>query len=169
MSAVTESDQALDEVTRRRWLALCFWLAGGTVAAALTVPLVGYFLGPLLRRRTEPTVRIGMVDEFAIDQPREVQFALRQRDGWVTEEGRHAAWVVRREKGVLVFDPRCTHLGCAYNWDARARLFVCPCHNGLFDLDGRVVGGPPPRPLDEYLATVDGGALFIVPTPIRRT
>lgn len=169
MSEVIETGKGLDAVTRRQWLALCFWLAGAMIAAALTVPLVGYFLGPLVRRRSEPKVRIGRVDEFTVDQPREVQFALRQRDGWVTEEGRRAAWVVRREQDVLVFDPRCTHLSCAYHWDAGARLFICPCHNGLYDLEGRVVGGPPPRPLDVYPATVDDGALFIVATPVRRT
>ena len=169
MSAVTETEKGLDEVTRRHWLALCFWLAGATLAAAMTVPLVGYFLGPLMRRRSEPKVRIGRLEDFVVDQPREVQFALRVRDGWVTEEGRRAAWVVRRAEKVFVFDPRCTHLSCAYHWEAAARQFLCPCHNGLYDLDGRVVGGPPPRPLDVYPVTVEDGALFIVPTPMRRT
>ncbi len=165
------SNAALSEagLGRRQWLARCFWAAVSLVTAGLAAPLIGYFVGPLLRRRAPVTVPLGPVADFPIDRPQKVEFALRRRDGWVTEEGRHAAWVVRRGEKILVFDPRCTHLGCAYHWHAETSQFLCPCHNGLYDIDGRVVGGPPPRPLDTYPATVEDGVLAVVPTPQRRT
>jgi len=166
MSQVSAGSEVV--ASRRQWLSRCFWSAVALVTAGIVGPLTGYFVGPLLRRRADTRVRLGAVSDFTADRPQRVEFVLRQRDGWVTEEGRHAAWVVRRGAEILVFDPRCTHLGCAYHWHAETSQFLCPCHDGLYDLEGRVVGGPPPRPLDTYAATVEGSDLLVVPTPRRR-
>jgi len=165
MSSVNSNE----DLTRRQWLARFFWVANAVVAAAVAVPLIGYFLGPLLRRRVEVKVRLGRIDAFLVGRPQRVEFALRRRDGWATEEGRQAAWVMRRASDVLVFDPRCTHLSCAYHWEDSSNQFLCPCHNGLYDSEGRVAGGPPPRPLDIYRTTIEDGVLFIVPNPVRRS
>ena len=169
MSSVSAAGADLEDESRRRWLVRWFWGATALVTAGLVSPLVGYFAGPLLRRRPEMRVRLGALGDFPIDRPQRVEFVLRKRDGWVTTEGRQTAWVVRRVDDVLVFDPRCTHLACAYHWEAARKEFLCPCHNGLYALDGRVTGGPPPRPLDVYDVSVEDGALFIVPTPRRRS
>lgn len=65
------------------------------------------------------------------------------------------------EDGYRIFDNHCTHLGCPYHWEASVQRFVCPCHNGVFDINGNVVSGPPPRPLDYYDAKVEGGTLYM--------
>ena len=49
---------------------------------------------------------------------------------------------------------RCAHLGCPVRWVAAAERFICPCHGGVYDLLGRRVGGPPPRPLDRFYTRV---------------
>jgi len=55
-------------------------------------------------------------------------------------------WILNKDgKNFVVFDPRCTHLNCPYYWDKQANRFHCPCHDGRFDIDGNVIGGPPPR------------------------
>ncbi len=41
----------------------------------------------------------------------------------------------------------CTHARCIVKWSEPDRRFICPCHRGAFDADGRVVSGPPPAPL----------------------
>jgi Rieske Fe-S protein len=46
-------------------------------------------------------------------------------------------------------------------WRDEEEIYVCPCHDGLFDISGEVVGGPPPRPLDQYENKVEDGVLFI--------
>jgi Rieske Fe-S protein len=55
----------------------------------------------------------------------------------------------------------CTHLGCRVRWIADQESFFCPCHNGVFDAQGSVVSGPPPRPLDRYEVKVEGDQLFV--------
>ena len=150
---------------RRGLLVGFFWTAIALVSSALSVPIVGYIVGPLLRVRRSAAVRVAPIADLPLDRPQRVEFVQRRRDGWVTEGGRRSAWVVRRTDGVRVFDPRCTHLGCAYHWHAQTGQFLCPCHNGLYDIDGRVVGGPPPRPLDSYESRVEDGVLYIIPIP----
>jgi len=50
---------------------------------------------------------------------------------------------------------KCTHEGCTVQFDAAEQAIVCACHNGRFDLDGRNVSGPPPRPLEQYAVVKD--------------
>jgi len=64
------------------------------------------------------------------------------------------------EGNYLVFDNHCTHLGCPYHWEASEHKFICPCHGGQFDATGKVLGGPPPRPLDRYETKVENGTLY---------
>jgi len=68
-----------------------------------------------------------------------------------------SAWLVLREAGELVaFDPRCPHAHCAYELTDE-KTFSCLCHDAFFDLDGNVLSGPPPRPLDEFRVRVMDG------------
>ena len=74
------------------------------------------------------------------------------------------AWVVKLpDNNVVAYAPQCTHLGCAYHWDQRRTHFVCPCHNSVFSLDGKVQEGPAPRPLDRYQTKVEGTKLLLGP------
>ena len=66
-----------------------------------------------------------------------------------------------RDKGFLAFSKVCTHLGCLVKYDKERQLFICPCHAGIFDLEGNVVSGPPPRPLQKFAVRVDGGNIVI--------
>jgi menaquinol-cytochrome c reductase iron-sulfur subunit len=65
------------------------------------------------------------------------------------------------EEGVVAFGPQCTHLGCAYHWEEGERHFLCPCHTSLFSIDGKVMSGPAPRPLDRYETKVDKNRLLL--------
>jgi Rieske Fe-S protein len=51
---------------------------------------------------------------------------------------------------MVILNSRCTHLGCTVNWKDEDNAFLCPCHDAKFDVTGKVLGGPPPRPLDRY-------------------
>jgi len=53
-------------------------------------------------------------------------------------------------------DAKCTHEGCTVQYVPGDSVIWCACHNGKYDLDGRVLSGPPPRPLEQWIATRDG-------------
>ena len=69
--------------------------------------------------------------------------------------------VVRTDKGFVALSAVCTHLGCLVEFDPAARKVRCPCHAGLFDLQGRVTGGPPPRPLPVYGVSEVQGKVYV--------
>jgi Rieske Fe-S protein len=63
----------------------------------------------------------------------------------------------------VAFSQRCTHLGCPVRLEAATRRLHCPCHEGYFASDdGRVLGGPPSRPLPHIGVEVRDGAVFAV-------
>ena len=64
---------------------------------------------------------------------------------------RGGAWLVLQPDGSTVaFMPSCPHQRCSYEWDAAGDRFSCRCHRGYFTIDGTVISGPPPRPLDRF-------------------
>jgi cytochrome b6-f complex iron-sulfur subunit len=66
-----------------------------------------------------------------------------------------------RDKGFLAFSKVCTHLGCLVKYDKDRQIFICPCHAGTFDLEGNVISGPPPKPLQKFAVKVVGENLVI--------
>ncbi len=65
------------------------------------------------------------------------------------------------EKEVKAISTVCTHLGCSVHWEKDKQRFYCPCHAGVFDPDGKVVEGPPPRDLDSYTIDLEGDNVYI--------
>ncbi|MBI1769995.1 MAG: ubiquinol-cytochrome c reductase iron-sulfur subunit [Bacteroidetes bacterium] len=55
----------------------------------------------------------------------------------------------------------CTHAGCRVNFNVTNKDFVCPCHGGVFGLNGYVISGPPPSPLAQYQTTLSGTTLSV--------
>jgi Rieske Fe-S protein len=100
-----------------------------------------------------------------INDPQEIAFEVRTSAGTF----RGSTWVVRRSDAeVTAFSPVCTHRPCAYAWSSDDRRFTCTCHDGTFDSDGQVLGGPPPRPLDRFPSRIAGGRLDVeVLVPVR--
>ena len=86
--------------------------------------------------------------------------------GWRLFEHGGERWLLVRlapERWVAV-GQKCTHLGCPVLWKAADRRFHCPCHEGYFDEEGRVLAGPPPRPLPRLEIKRIGEDLWAGPT-----
>ena len=83
--------------------------------------------------------------------------ALRKVGGSVTLklEGKKVLFVRSSEESVKALDPTCTHQQCTVAWIAKRKQIECPCHASAFDLDGKVLDGPAPKPLKTYAATLD--------------
>lgn len=69
--------------------------------------------------------------------------------------------LVRRQEGIVAFRAACTHLGCLVKWEAEGKRFVCPCHGGTFDAEGRVVSGPPAAALRKCLVEIKGDVVRV--------
>ena len=81
--------------------------------------------------------------------------------GFIASVNAQPVMVLRTPQGFRALSAICTHLGCIVGWDAQKRQIACPCHAGFFDTQGRVVSGPPPRPLAEMGITVVGGEVMV--------
>lgn len=102
------------------------------------------------RQTRRSWVAVCKLSDLSRDEPRAATLRFRRLDGWYWQEVRRSVYVRREESGgVRVFSRRCTHLGCPIRWSDVSRNFLCRCHGGVFDAEGAVIGGPPPRPLDE--------------------
>lgn len=132
--------------------------------ASVFGPLLTYFLSPVWKETPEEWILLGETGKIPVGKPSKVEFLQRRKDGWMTVEEKKSAWVVNKEgKEFTVFDPRCTHLGCPYRWDEARGQFMCPCHTAVFDADGNVISGPPPRPLDRFATKIENGKLWVLP------
>jgi menaquinol-cytochrome c reductase iron-sulfur subunit len=130
--------------------------------ALISVPLVGALIAPAFKRRETLWIEVGPLESIPIGEPRQLDCISKEKDGWIEKSVRRAVWVVRTDTETLtVFNPKCTHLSCAYRWEADKQRFFCPCHGGVYDVTGKVTGGPPPRPLDTLPVKVENGALYV--------
>lgn len=154
------------EIDRRtlvqQWLG---YVLTGLATALLAVPLLGYLLGPLFRRKPDQWIVLGPVGRFPANQTRLVKFDNPDRQPLDGETGRVAAYV-RRLEGTgegdfQVFAVNCTHLGCPVQWFPQAGLFLCPCHGGVYYQNGDRASGPPPRGLYQYDHRIVQGNLQI--------
>ena len=149
------------QVSRRKFLKGIFGAISGVIGVTIATPLIGYFLSPAWRKRKKIPVAIARIKDIPVNQPTFVTYEERTNDGWYVTTLSKGAWIVNKDnKDVTVFDPRCTHLNCPYYWDKKAKIFNCPCHDGKFDIDGNVIGGPPPRPLDRIQIDVAEDTIF---------
>ncbi len=67
----------------------------------------------------------------------------------------------RTQRGVEARSLLCSHFGCRVEWQEEPARYHCPCHEGLFDAEGRPVGGPPTRPLRAIPTEVSGGDILV--------
>ncbi len=148
--------------SRRTFLAQVIGACIAFLAALIGIPAAGAAVGPALRRTEAGWIPLGRTEGFPEGDPTPTEFTVTRRDGWVETTETVAVWVVRQPSGdVTVYNGHCTHLGCAYHWQADQNQFTCPCHAGVFGLDGHVLAGPPPRSLDPLATRVEGGVLQI--------
>lgn len=67
----------------------------------------------------------------------------------------------RPGKGLIALSRVCTHLGCLIEYHRTRQQLVCPCHAGVYDLDGTVVSGPPPKPLTAIPLKIEGDSIIL--------
>ncbi len=129
------------------------WLLGGGVAASLAS-----FFYPVLRFLNPPHVAEASVNEVEAGKVQD----LKPNSGKIIKFGNKPALLVRvNETDWKAFTAVCTHLNCTVQYQEATRQIWCACHNGTYDMSGRVVSGPPPNPLEEYAVRLRGDDIVI--------
>ena len=150
------------EASRRNFLITLGIALNAIAAAVLALPLVGYLAGALRTRKEQAWITLGPVNDFPIGQTRLATYENPFTVPWDGETGRVPCWVRRVATDQFqVFAINCTHLGCPVRWFPESRLFMCPCHGGVYYEDGEHASGPPPRRLYEYEHKIEGDKLLV--------
>jgi menaquinol-cytochrome c reductase iron-sulfur subunit len=143
--------------------------AGGIASAAFGLPALGFALGPIFED-TSPTKwqDVGPESDFnpTTYVPRVINLVPQ-----IGEVGKTTIYVRRFDPGrdnprnkdqpYVAISDRCMHLGCPVRYVQASQKFICPCHGGIYNFDGKVAGGPPVRPLDRFYTRVRKGRVQI--------
>ena len=141
---------------RRRVLAVFVNSAVAVIGGGLTTVLGAFALRPSRKDDAGRWLRAGALADLTPNVPVPKVLAISRQDGWYRQRARQTVFVVwDGGKTVHALSATCTHLGCQVRWDPGSTTFRCPCHGGVFDVQGAVVEGPPPRPLDRVEARID--------------
>jgi cytochrome b6-f complex iron-sulfur subunit len=123
--------------------------------ASVTYPILRY-LKPL--PQTGPTGPTRLTHE-EISKLEENKFVI------TMVNGKRTIALEPKDEELLAFSAICTHEGCTVTYLAGKEIIWCPCHDGRYDLHGRVISGPPPRPLPEYAIRRQPGGAIVVSIP----
>jgi Rieske Fe-S protein len=136
---------------RRRALVAFVNTVIGLIGAALAALLGVFALRPATAQAGGRWLRAGKTEDLTPDVPVARVLSVPRVDGWYRERARQTVFIVwDGARGVRAMSATCTHLGCQVHWDDADARFRCPCHGGVYDASGQVLGGPPPRPLDVF-------------------
>ncbi len=134
--------------SRRGFLDLI--LALGTFITTVAVAIPGLmYLWPAAKGGGPDKVEVEGASNMAPGQGKTIQV------------GSQAVVVVRHRGGFKAYSAVCTHLGCLVKWEQSSKSFLCPCHAAVFDENGKVVSGPPPAPLPEFVVKEIGDKVFV--------
>ena len=143
VSGETGGCKGAEKISRRSFLNYILSAGGAALAAATLFPVIRYILPPKGGEVVDTSVAVGRASEIAANSAKTFRF------------GNKPAMLIRTSEGTLkAFSAVCTHLNCTVQYDSRASAIVCACHNGHFDLNGQVISGPPPKPLEAFRVDV---------------
>lgn len=138
-----------DNISRRKFLSSAFMALGVSLGMGTLLMRFGQFLIP------KPKVK--EFEEILIARDEDVP----EKDPLPIEIGGSKALLLRTTEGLVAFSRKCTDLGCLVSWDTSRQEFICPCHGGVYDKNGKNIAGPPPRPLDRFDVVQKGEMVYV--------
>jgi menaquinol-cytochrome c reductase iron-sulfur subunit len=160
-----------ETVTRRRFMTATVHTAGAITGAAIVVPAVGVAMAPMFEKEEERWEAVGPTADFPEDTyiPRTLTLVR-----GIGDVGKSTVYVRKynpkldsepqdQYNAFIAISTRCMHLGCPVRFVDASQRFICPCHGGVYDFEGKHTGGPPVRPLDRFYTRVRNGLVEIGP------
>ena len=151
-------------VVRRSFLGWLLGIGTATIGVLLSVPLFRFAIHPIVSATTETSWSdLGPADDFmSLVAPKKCVITVNQLDGWRKVVQEKSVYVVRDNTNKLrVLSSTCPHLGCSIRFNDTSHQFGCPCHNGSFTADGKLLSGPPPRSMDDLDSRIADGRLQV--------
>jgi Rieske Fe-S protein len=141
----TTEELSQEDAGRRRFMQVVMGTGIVATAASFLYPVLRYLVPP-------PTVDLGSSNVIAAKVSE-----LKANSGKIFKFGSKPGLLVRTAAGEYkAMSATCTHLSCTVQYKEDTKQVWCACHNGMYDLNGRNVSGPPPRPLEAYDVHVQG-------------
>jgi Rieske Fe-S protein len=143
---------------RRRVLVLIVNSVVSVIGGALSTLLGVFALKPPAPAAKDRWIRAGALSDLEPNVPASRVLVVPRVDGWYRERAPQTVYLQwDGAKQVRAMSATCSHLGCQVHWEPKDKKFRCPCHGGVYDASGKVLEGPPPRPLDVLETRVETG------------
>lgn len=139
-----------ESVTRRFFINFSLIATGAVALAGGVFPLFKYIF-PSAGKGGAGTVTVKIpLSEVNVGDARFFLF-----------KGKPAILIRKSENDVVALSAVCTHLGCIVKYSSSDSILKCPCHAAIFDINGKVLGGPAPASLDRFSASIEGGNVIV--------
>ena len=143
-------DRRSSPIPRRRFVEVLLGSGFLATAIAFVYPVLRYLIPPKASDLGSDSVIAGRVGE------------LKPNSGKVFRFGNRPGLLIRSSNGEYrAMSATCTHLSCTVQYRDDLHQVWCACHNGQYNLSGQNVGGPPPRPLEEYAVNTRGDDIVV--------
>ena len=162
-------------ISRRDFMGRSIALVAGAIGVTLLVPIGSYILAAATTPLLDHWVNLGVkIQDLPLDEPMPKPFQAISVSGWMRVPEQRSVWLIRHsgpadkwsepedqskkldssyetahsDPRLTVLSPVCPHLGCEPQWHKNQKLFICPCHHSIYQINGNRIGGPAPRPMD---------------------
>ncbi|MEX1330101.1 MAG: ubiquinol-cytochrome c reductase iron-sulfur subunit [Desulfobacterales bacterium] len=124
--------------------------------------MISYFVAPALKKATGKWVDFGAAEDLTPGGMEMLIYEFMVKDGWLVLPQRGFVWAKKnKDDNIKVFSSTCTHLACNVIWQEETNQFICPCHSGRFDANGKPVAGPPTKPLSILESRIEEENLLV--------
>jgi len=128
---------------RREFINSMLGLGGVGGLASVLYPVFQFLIPPKVTEAHVSSLKVGTIDEFPINSSKIVRF------------GRVPVILIRQDQDTFkALEATCTHLDCIVQYNQARKQIICACHNGVYDLNGKNISGPPPKPLSTYTVSI---------------
>ncbi len=135
---------------RRKFLNSLLGIGSLGALTSIVYPIISFLIPPKIAEVKINSLKVGPVSDFKNNSSKIVKF------------GRTPVILVRTKNGDFnALEATCTHLDCLVQFKEDTQQILCACHNGIYDLHGKNVSGPPPKPLKQYIVNVTNDEIRI--------
>lgn len=143
--------KTLDEIIeRRKFLDIIFKFSLFAWISAVLYPVFKYLIPPAVQEVSVNSITVGVIQDFPINSSKIIRF------------GRKPIIVIRKKNGDFrALAATCTHLDCNVQYKSDTEQIWCACHNGFYNIEGKNISGPPPKPLAQYQVNISEDKIVV--------